>query len=204
MNSSARAAALVATAVLGAVGGAATYAKLDGGTTTTVVRTTAATTTSSPAAVRTSELSVNEIYRRARDGVVEITVTADSGGFGGSSQSQGSGFVADTLGHVVTNQHVADGATSISVRFANGRSYSASVVGTDTSTDLAVLKVNAPRSVLKPLTLGDSSGLEVGDGVVAIGSPFGLEETVTTGIVSALHRQMTSPNNFTISGVIQS
>ncbi len=203
MNSSARAAALVATAVLGAVAGAATYAKLDGGT-TTVVRTTApaASTTTSTAAVNTNALSVNEIYRRARDGVVEITVTSD-GGAGGSTQAQGSGFVTDTAGHVVTNQHVADGATSISIRFWNGKSYSATVVGTDTSTDLAVLKVNAPASVLKPLTLGDSSSLEVGDGVVAIGSPFGLEETVTTGIVSALHRQMTSPNNFTISDSIQ-
>jgi putative serine protease PepD len=203
MNRSARAAALVVTAVAGAVGGAATYAKLDNGTTTTIVRpATSSSTTTSPAAVNSSDLTVNEIYRRARDGVVEITVTSQQA-FGGSSQAQGSGFVYDTAGHLVTNQHVADGATSIKVRFANGKSYSASVVGSDASTDLAVLKVNAPRSVLKPLTLGDSTQLEVGDGVVAIGSPFGLEETVTTGIVSALHRQMTSPNNFTIADSIQ-
>jgi putative serine protease PepD len=202
MNRSARAAALVVTAVAGAVGGAATYAKLDNGTTTTVVQPATSSSTTSPAAVNSSDLSVNEIYRRARDGVVEITVTSQQG-FGGSSQAQGSGFVYDTAGHIVTNQHVADGATSIRVRFANGKTYSATVVGTDASTDLAVLKVNAPRSVLKPLALGDSTQLEVGDGVVAIGSPFGLEETVTTGIVSALHRQMTSPNNFTIADSIQ-
>ncbi len=203
MNRSARAAALVVTAVAGAVGGAATYAQLDNGNTTTIVQpaTTSATTTS-PAAVNTNDLTVNEIYRRARDGVVEITVTSQQQ-FGGSSQAQGSGFVYDTAGHIVTNQHVADGATSIKVRFANGKTYSATVVGTDTSTDLAVLKVNAPKSVLKALALGDSAQLEVGDGVVAIGSPFGLEETVTTGIVSALHRQMTSPNNFTIADSIQ-
>ncbi len=197
-----RTAALVATAALGAVGGAAIYAQLDSGGTTTIVRPVT-TTTSTQAAVTTNDLSVNQIYKNARDGVVEITVTSAGNGLGGSSQSQGSGFVYDLAGHVITNEHVADGATSISVRFANGKSYSAKVVGTDASTDLAVLKVNAPKSLLKPLTLGDSTALEVGDGVVAIGSPFGLEETVTTGIVSALHREMTSPNNFTISDSIQ-
>jgi putative serine protease PepD len=204
MNFPARAAALLATTLLGAVGGAAIYAQLDDGGTTTIVRpaTTSPASTSSAAALRSSDLTVNEIYRRAHDGVVEITVTSQQG-FGGSSQAQGSGWVYDTAGHVVTNQHVTDGATSIRVRFANGRTYSATVVGSDASTDLAVLKVDAPRSALHPLTLGDSSGLEVGDGVVAIGSPFGLEETVTTGIVSALHRQMTSPNNFTIADSIQ-
>jgi putative serine protease PepD len=203
MTSPARAAALVVTAVVGAVGGAATYAKVDNGHTTTIVRPAAASTAtkSSSAAVKTSDLTVNEIYRGARDGVVEITVTSQQGF--GSSQAQGSGFVYDTAGHIVTNQHVADGATSIRVRFANGKSYNATVVGTDASTDLAVLKVDAPTSVLHPLSLGDSTQLEVGDGVVAIGSPFGLEETVTTGIVSALHRQMTSPNNFTIANSIQ-
>jgi putative serine protease PepD len=104
---------------------------------------------------------------------------------------------------VVTNQHVVDGAQSVSVKFANGRTYSATVVGADPSTDLAVIDVNAPASVLKPLELGDSSAVEVGDGVIAIGSPFGLDQTVTTGIVSALHRQITSPNNFSIDNAIQ-
>ena len=98
---------------------------------------------------------------------------------------------------------MVDGATSISVRFWNGQSYKAEVVGTDASTDLAVLKVDAPASVLQPLALADSSTVQVGDGVVAIGSPFGLEDTVTSGIVSALHRQMTSPNGFTIDDAIQ-
>jgi putative serine protease PepD len=202
MNRYARAAALVATAVAGAVAGAATYAQLDGGNTTTVVRTSTTASTTSTAAVSTSDLTVNEIYRRARNGVVEITVTSQQD-FGGSSQAQGSGFVYDKAGHIVTNQHVADGATAIRVRFPNGKTSSATVVGTDASTDLAVLKVDAPASVLHPLSLGDSTQLEVGDGVVAIGSPFGLEETVTTGIVSALHRQMTSPNNYTIADSIQ-
>src|SRR5919197_4497834 len=115
----------------------------------------------------------------------------------------GSGFVYDTAGHVITNQHVVDGATSVRVTFWNGKTYTARVVGTDPSTDLAVLDVDAPSSVLFPLTLGDSSKVQVGDSVVAIGAPFGLAETVTAGIVSALHRQMTSPNNFAIDDSIQ-
>src|SRR5437764_5319453 len=159
-------------------------------------------------------MSVNGVYRSARDGVVEITVTTSGSSgnnspfpFGGSgsqqSQAQGSGFVYDSDGHIVTNDHVVANASSISVMFSDGSKYSAKVVGTDPSTDLAVLKVNAPSSKLHPLTLGDSNKLQVGDGVVAIGSPFGLDETVTTGIVSALNRDSSSTNNFTISGAIQ-
>jgi putative serine protease PepD len=157
-------------------------------------------------------MSVNGVYRAARDGVVEITVTTSGGSndnspFPGSgsqqSQAQGSGWVYDSSGHIVTNDHVVANATSISVMFSDGSKYSAKVVGTDASTDLAVLKVNAPSSKLHPLTLGDSSKLAVGDGVVAIGAPFGLDETVTTGIVSALDRDISSTNNFTISGAIQ-
>jgi len=91
----------------------------------------------------------------------------------------------------------------VSVTFSNGETYDASVVGSDASTDLAVLDVDAPASLLKPLRLGDSSGLAVGDPVVAIGSPFGLENTVTTVIVSALQRQMQAPNGFTINDSIQ-
>jgi putative serine protease PepD len=203
MRSTARAAALVATAALGAVAGAATYAKIDDGGTTTVVRPAAASSaTTTPTAVKSSDLTVNQIYRAARDGVVEIIVTSQQS-VGGQAQAQGSGWVYDADGHVITNQHVVDNASSIKIRFASGKSYNATLVGSDASTDLAVLKVEAPASVLKPLTLGDSSQLQVGDGVVAIGSPFGLEETVTTGIVSALHREMTSPNNFTIANSIQ-
>ena len=194
----------------GAGVGAGSYAAFgsNGGETTTVVQPAAQ---GAPAA-ETKTLSVNGVYRAARDGVVEITTTSSSGSsdnspfpFGGSqqSQAQGSGFVYDTDGHIITNDHVVSGASSISVTFADGSKYSAKVVGADPSSDLAVLKVNAPSSKLHPLTLGDSSKLEVGQGVVAIGSPFGLEETVTSGIVSALNRDISSTNNFTISGVIQ-
>jgi putative serine protease PepD len=91
----------------------------------------------------------------------------------------------------------------MTVTFWNGKTSSARLVGSDPSTDTAVIRVDAPPSLLHPLTLADSNAVQVGDGVVAIGSPFGLEETVTSGIVSALHRQMTSPNNFTIDNSIQ-
>ena len=197
------AAALVAAAGIGA-GGAATYAAISDEGTRTVVREVPVAS-SEPAASPTP-LSVNQIYRRAYKGVVEITVTAEGSEspFGGPrAQGQGSGFVYDRQGHVVTNQHVVQGASSVSVRFWNGQTYDAEVVGTDASTDLAVLDVDAPASVLSPLQLGDSSDVQVGDGVVAIGSPFGLDQTVTSGIVSALHRQMTAPNEFTINDSIQ-
>ena len=201
------AAVLAAAAVIGVGGGAATYAALGQGTKTkTVVRNVTAAS-SEPAAAGRS-LSINEIYQHSYRSVVELTVSSTQAGstpFGGSQsqKAQGSGFVYDADGHVVTNEHVVDGATSISVRFWNGSTYHATVVGTDASTDVAVVKVDAPSSVLRPLSLGDSSEVAVGDGVVAIGSPFGLEETVTSGIVSALHRQISSPNNFAIANAIQ-
>jgi putative serine protease PepD len=198
------AAALVAGACIGAGGGAATYAALSSGGTKTVVRQV--TVSDSQPAASSSALSVHSIYERTHKGVVEITVSEQSSSpFGGtrSQQAQGSGFVYDAAGHIVTNQHVVDGAQSIKVRFWNGKTYNATLVGADSSTDLAVIKVDAPASLLSPLSLADSSEVQVGDNVVAIGSPFGLEGTVTAGIVSALHRQMTSPNEFTIDDSIQ-
>jgi putative serine protease PepD len=154
-----------------------------------------------------SPLSVNQIYRRAYQGVVEITVTEGGSASpipgGGQAQAQGSGWVYDSDGHIVTNDHVVDGSTSIKVRFWDGKTYNATVVGTDKSTDLAVIKVDAPSSELHALAVGNSKDLQVGDGVVAIGSPFGLEETVTSGIVSALHRAIQGQTNFTINDSIQ-
>jgi putative serine protease PepD len=196
-------AAVAAGALIGAGGGVGTYAALSGNSTTVVRQVTVGD--SQPAA-STSGLSVNSIYKRTYRGVVEVKVNSQaSDPFGGTRQqaAEGSGFVYDTNGHVITNQHVVDNATSVKVTFWNGQSYSATVVGTDPSTDLAVLKVDAPSSVLYPLALADSSKVQVGDNVVAIGAPFGLAETVTAGIVSALHRQMTSPNQFAIDDSIQ-
>ena len=143
------AAALVAAAGLGA----ATYAALSPGSSKTVVRQV--TVTNSQPAANTSGLSVNEIYRRSYKGVVQITVTTGSSSpfpFGGSNaqQAQGSGFVYDDKGDIVTDQHVVDGAQSVSVKFWNGATYKAKVVGTDASTDLAVIKVDTPASLLSP------------------------------------------------------
>ena len=147
--------------------------------------------------VAADELSAAAIYERASKAVVEISAG------GGGGRAQGSGFVFDEDGHVVTNQHVVAGASSISVSFWNGAELGAELVGTDPSTDLAVLRVQASPTLLEPLRLADSSAVDVGDPVLALGSPFGLEGTITSGIVSALHREMTAPNNFTITDTIQ-
>jgi len=198
-------AALSATLLLGAGGGAAAVAALDSGG-SSVRQVTVASSAQPAAGGRTK--SIGEIYAQTSKAIVEITVSSSGqpspfGGDSPSSQAQGSGFVRDEDGHIITNQHVVDGAQSVSVRFSDGSTYDATVVGSDPSTDVAVIKVDAPASELHPLTLGDSGDVGVGDGVVAIGSPFGLEQTVTTGIVSALHRQITSPNNFAIDDAIQ-
>jgi len=201
-----------AVAVAGILVGAGVYALAVGNsnTTTKIIHESAPPqSTASLTTQQQGNMSVNGIYRKANPGVVEITVTSQGQSqlpFGGSQSqtAQGSGFVYDTQGDIVTDQHVVAGAQSVSVKFENGATYKATVVGTDASTDLAVIRVSgAPQSLLHPLALADSSGVQVGDGVVAIGSPFGLENTVTTGIVSALHRDITSPNNYTITDTIQ-
>jgi putative serine protease PepD len=200
------AAALAALAI--GVVGAGVGVLLDDDEAPTAATTSAGGTGSAGSAqsVRDADaLSVPEIYRRTADGVVEVLVTGAGGTFGegATPQAQGSGFVYDDEGHVITNQHVVADADQVRVRFADGSSYTADVVGADASTDLAVLDVDAPAGKLQPLDLADSSTLEIGAGVVAIGSPFGLEGTITTGIVSALHRAITAPNGFTIDDAIQ-
>jgi S1-C subfamily serine protease len=194
---------LLGTLALGAGAGAVTYSVAHPSSTKTVVRQVPVQN-GQPTA-DSNGLTPGQIYRQTYQGVVEITVSSPQQTPMGNqeSQAQGSGFVIDSDGHIVTNEHVVDNADSVSVRFWNGNTYKASVVGSDPSTDLAVIKVDAPQSVLHPLTLGDSSKVKVGDAVVAIGSPFGLEETLTGGIVSAVHRQMQAPNNFTINDSIQ-
>ena len=194
---------LLGTLALGAGAGAVTYSVAHPSSTKTVVRQVPVQ--SSQPTADSNGLTPGQIYRQTYQGVVEITVSSPQQTPMGNqeAQAQGSGFVIDSDGHIVTNEHVVDNADSVSVRFWNGNTYKASVVGSDQSTDLAVIKVDAPQSVLHPLTLGDSSKVRVGDAVVAIGSPFGLEETLTGGIVSAVHRQMQAPNNFTINDSIQ-
>src|SRR4051812_16240565 len=205
-------AALAAALAIGAGGGVAGYSLADGANASAAGSTANASTTTStaqPTAAATKTLSINQVYKQDGAGVVEITVSTSQGssdpfgGGGSSATAQGSSFVYDNAGHIVTNAHVVEGATSIKVELANGKTYDATLVGSDESTDISLVKVDAPASQLHPLAVANSSAVEVGDGVVAIGSPFGLSETVTAGIVSALNRQIDSPNGFTIPGAIQ-
>src|SRR5205814_1047075 len=115
----------------------------------------------------------------------------------------GSGFVIDRAGHIVTNYHVVRSATSIQVSFSNNERYRAKLVGSDPSTDIAVLRVDVKSRALKALPLGDSDIVRVGDEVIAIGNPFGLDRSVTAGIVSAVQRRIEAPNSLSISHVIQ-
>jgi S1-C subfamily serine protease len=152
--------------------------------------------------------TVNQIYKEAGPGVVAIQTKVSSGGdslfAGQQGVASGSGAVVDKRGYIVTNSHVVEGATGAPrVKFGDDFTATAKIVGSDPSNDLAVLKVDVDKKRLHPLPLGDSKNIEVGNPVVAIGNPFGLDRTVTTGIVSALQRQITAPNNFTINNVIQ-
>ncbi|MEP6892734.1 MAG: trypsin-like peptidase domain-containing protein, partial [Gaiellaceae bacterium] len=198
-----------------ALGGAALFGKLGGETTTTVVQREVAATPTTQATASISTLSINEIYRRSAPGVVQITST--SGAKTGTStdpffgtpfsspsqQALGSGFVLDKAGHIVTNYHVVQGATKIEVSFSDQSSHSATIVGSDPSTDLAVLKVDVSARALTPLPLGNSDLAQVGDEVVAIGNPFGLDRTATAGIISAIQRRITAPNGFSIDHALQ-
>jgi S1-C subfamily serine protease len=157
-----------------------------------------------------SGLSVNDSYKRDAPGVVFIradVVERTQSPFGlpeqQRGQATGSGFVIDEDGHILTNAHVVAGASKIEVGFSDKKTVEAKLVGRDASNDVALLKVNVDQKELHPLTLGDSAKAKVGDSVVAIGNPFGLDRTVTTGIVSALQRQLRAPNGFTIQNVIQ-
>jgi putative serine protease PepD len=201
----------------GAVAGGAIALVVASGSTTTKSVTTTQVISSPAASVVPSSISrgrgltVNQISRIASPGVVDILVTenspAGSGqfGFGGSTKTtgEGAGVVYDNKGDILTDQHVVAGATSVTVTFANGHKYPAKVLGTDASTDVGVIRVQAPASELHPIPFANSSAAQVGDGVVAIGSPFGLAETVTAGIVSAVNRAIQAPNSYTITGAIQ-
>ena len=143
------------------------------------------------------QLTLEQIYRADARGVVSVITTLENG------VAQGSGFVLDTTGYILTNQHVVEAQRGVRVSFSNRDNVKATVVGTDASTDLAVLKVDLPADALHPLPLGDSSTVSVGDSVVAIGNPFGLDRTLTAGIISAVHREISAPNNFAIRDALQ-
>ena len=183
---------------------------IDTGDTTTVVRQSSAT---QPTADSTGSegRSVRDIYKQEGRGVAFVSSEGVSSnedspfGLPQEGTATGSGFVVDDEGHIVTNAHVVEGADNVTVSFdEDGDAVQAEVKGVDTSTDVAVLKVD-PSEVpnLTPLPLGDSSQLEVGQPVIAIGNPFGQVRTVTTGIVSGLQRQIEAPNGFTIPDVVQ-
>ena len=206
---------LLAAALLGggvALGGAAALGKL--GTKTTIIRQEAAPTTAAAASFQQGKaMSINEIYRAAAPGVVHIETTsrvpAPTDFFGnpfGTTEPQrtlGSGFVIDKAGHIVTNYHVVQGANTIQVSFSNNERYKAKVIGVDPSTDSAVLQVDVKARALTPLALGNSDSVRVGDQVIAIGNPFGLDRSVTSGIVSGVQRRIEAPNQLSIAHVIQ-
>ena len=182
-------------------------------------RSTSSATVAAPFAAPVSDTKgsapgndINSIYQHDGQGVAFIQAQLparpvspfDPFGSQGGGTATGSGFVIDSAGHVLTNNHVVAGANKISVQLGDSeQTYDATVVGRDPATDLALLHVDAPSEALHPLPLGDSSKIAVGDPVVAIGNPFGLDRTVTSGIVSALQRQIQAPNGFSISNVIQ-
>jgi S1-C subfamily serine protease len=200
-------------AAFGWIAIAAGWIQSEGSSTTTVSAPLAA-----PVADRSGDGDtniVNQIYREDGEGVAFIESEMPAGEsqsfspFGepeseGGGKATGSGFVIDTEGHLLTNNHVVEGAEEIQVKLGSSdTTYEAEVVGTDPATDLALLDVQAPEDQLHPLTLGRSAQMEVGDPVVAIGNPFGLDRTVTSGIVSALQRQIEAPDGFSITNVIQ-
>jgi S1-C subfamily serine protease len=160
--------------------------------------------------VADADTAIGRVYESAERGVAHIEAESAGEDSGtdpfspGGGTATGSGFVIDAEGHVLTNHHVVERADTIRLRLGDSdRTYDAELVGSDPATDLALLQVDAPAEVLEPLPLGRSSAVEVGDPVIAIGNPFGLDRTVTAGIVSALQRQIEAPNGFSISDVIQ-
>jgi S1-C subfamily serine protease len=196
----------VVVAVVAAFGG------LKGGE-KTVTTVQAAPIAPSNASQQSKGLTPHDIYVKDAPGVAFITSTIVQKSespfnlFGGEQQRQGqatgSGIVIDNNGTVLTNYHVVENAIKVTVSLEKGKTVNAQVVGKDPSNDLAVLRIHPDGLQLHPLTLGNSSGAQVGDPVLAIGNPFDLERTLTTGVISALQRQITAPNGFTITNVLQ-
>src|SRR5919107_5908083 len=154
--------------------------------------------------VATDEQNNIEVFRAISPGVVSINSTRQPRGFfDAGGQGSGSGSVIDEQGHVLTNYHVIEGADSLTVSFGGEKTYPAKVVGGDPDTDLAVLQVTGPREALKVVPLGDSDRLTVGQKVLAIGNPFGLDRTLTTGVISGLQRPIEARNGRIIEGAIQ-
>jgi S1-C subfamily serine protease len=184
------------------------------GNTTTVIRQSAVASGSAGdngAANVNEGLTAADIYKKYAPGVVFVRaeivqqINSPFDFYGGTQRSEatGSGFVIDAGGDILTNNHVVDGAKSVTVSFADNHTAKAQVVGKDPSTDLALLKVDPEGLSLQPLPLGSSRDVQVGDPTIAIGNPFGLDRTLTTGVVSALQREIRAPNGVGIRDVIQ-
>ena len=210
--------ALVSALLGGAVAaGAVALLDLGGDTTTTTVIQPApiGVTDGSDDAGRAdagAALTARDIYKRDSPGVVFIRADVvqaaqaspfDFGQPEQRGQATGSGFVIDRAGNILTNAHVIEGAVKVTVQLADKKVVGAKVIGKDTSSDLALLRVDPDGLDLRPLPLGSSQDVQVGDPVIAIGNPFGLDRTLTTGVVSALQREIRAPNGFAISNVIQ-
>ena len=149
-----------------------------------------------------SSLTLVELFEKSEEGVVKIQVVRNN--IPGDTGSVGSGFVYDNLGHIITNAHVVNGANKATVTFLDGSQYDAEIIGIDKFTDIAVIKVNEKPRLLHPLQIGDSSQLRVGEPVAAIGNPFGLSGSMTSGIVSQMGRLLPSQDSgFSIPDVIQ-
>jgi putative serine protease PepD len=202
-------AAFAATALIGGAGGAAVSAE-SGRSTTTITQTAATAAPATRAVADTgTALSPGAVYAQSKDAVATITAKVAgtaSGPFGRQTSggtATGTGFVVSPDGYVVTNDHVFDGATSVQVAVAGGARQVAKVVGVDASTDIALLKIDTGGKRLPTLTLGDSDAVQVGDASYAIGSPYGLDSSLSTGVISALDRSITSPNGYAIANVLQ-
>jgi S1-C subfamily serine protease len=186
---------------------------VDDGNTTTVIQPAPIGSATRSASTAGEGMTARDIYKRDAPGVVFIrsqSVAPDDSPFdffGGQqqqpSEATGSGFVIDDDGHIVTNAHVVNAATQVRVTFSDKRTRDAKIVGKDESTDLALLKVDPDDLDLKPLALGDSDQVQVGDPTIAIGNPFGFDRTLTTGVISAKQRRITAPDGYTIENVIQ-
>ena len=203
-----RVGALMLAALLGGGAAVGIGAAVDSDTRTVVTTVEQASAAAPPSFAGSDEArSIQDIYETAGPGVVQVTSTSvvASDPFFGAQEvpSLGSGFVIDKAGHIVTNYHVVEGADEVDVNFSGADRVPARIVGTDPSTDIAVLKIDAQARALTPLPLGNSDAVRVGDAVVAIGNPFGLERSVTAGIVSALQRDIQAPDGFTIDKAIQ-
>ena len=195
--------AVLALAVVGGTGsGALAATVIEHNTPTAAASSPTSGTTSTTSTSTQSSTTAESVYKQVSPGVVTIN-TVVSSARGQVGQATGSGIVLDSQGDILTNAHVIAGASQLQVTFSDGTTASAKLVGSNSGADLAVIRVSVPASTLHPVTLGNSSSVQIGDSVYAIGSPFGLSGSLTEGIVSNLNQSGSAPNGGNISGLIQ-